>query len=82
MALRPLKRKITLPDGMSMIREFKAGDVIWSDAQTREHWRYWDARAYDRDEVDRRSWEPARLSSSKEALYLFDAKTELAGQCL
>lgn len=33
-ALRPFARKITLPDGKSMIREFKAGDVIWSDAQT------------------------------------------------
>ena len=24
----------TLPDGKAMVREFKAGDVIWSDAQT------------------------------------------------
>jgi beta-alanine degradation protein BauB len=33
-ALSPFKRKITLPDGKAMIREFKAGDVFWSDAQT------------------------------------------------
>jgi hypothetical protein len=32
-ALAPFKRKIALPDGKAMIREFKAGDVIWSDAQ-------------------------------------------------
>jgi hypothetical protein len=31
---RALKRKITLPDGKAMIRDFKAGDVFWSDAQT------------------------------------------------
>jgi hypothetical protein len=33
-ALSPFKRKITLPDGKAMVREFKTGDVIWSDAQT------------------------------------------------
>lgn len=33
-ALSPFKRKITLPDGKALIREFKAGDVFWSDAQT------------------------------------------------
>jgi hypothetical protein len=33
-ALAPFKRKITLPDGKAMIREFKAGDVFWSEAQT------------------------------------------------
>ena len=33
-ALSPFKRKITLPDGKAMVREFKAGDVFWSDAQT------------------------------------------------
>ena len=33
-ALSTFKRKITLPDGKSMIREFKAGEVLWSDAQT------------------------------------------------
>ena len=39
-ALSPFKRKITLPDGKSTVREFKTGDVFWSDAQThcgREH---------------------------------------------
>ena len=33
-ALSPFKRKITLPDGKAIVREFKAGDVLWSDAQT------------------------------------------------
>jgi quercetin dioxygenase-like cupin family protein len=33
-ALSPFMRKITLPDGTAMVREFKAGDVFWSDAQT------------------------------------------------
>jgi hypothetical protein len=33
-AVGPFKRKITLPDGKAMSREFKAGDVLWSDAQT------------------------------------------------
>jgi hypothetical protein len=33
-ALAPFKRKIILPDGKAMIREFKAGDFFWSDAQT------------------------------------------------
>jgi beta-alanine degradation protein BauB len=33
-ALSHFKRKITLPDGKALIREFKAGDVFWSDAQT------------------------------------------------
>src|SRR5262245_54719599 len=32
-ALTPFKRKITLPDGKTMIREFKVGDVFWSGAQ-------------------------------------------------
>jgi hypothetical protein len=32
-ALRPFKRRITLPDGKVLLREFKAGDVLWSDAQ-------------------------------------------------
>jgi beta-alanine degradation protein BauB len=32
-ALAPFKRKITLPDGKAMVREFKVGDVLWSDAQ-------------------------------------------------
>jgi|SRR5688572_3588196 len=33
-ALAPFKRKITLPDGKAMVRAFKVGDVLWSDAQT------------------------------------------------
>ena len=33
-ALGPFKRRITLPDGKILSREFKAGDVMWSDAQT------------------------------------------------
>jgi hypothetical protein len=33
-AVTPFKRKITLPDGKFMLREFKAGDLLWSDAQT------------------------------------------------
>jgi hypothetical protein len=33
-AVAPFKRRITLPDGRAMMREFKPGDVMWSDAQT------------------------------------------------
>jgi beta-alanine degradation protein BauB len=33
-ALGPFKRRITLPDGKVMMREFKAGDVLYSEAQT------------------------------------------------
>ncbi len=33
-AISPFERLITLPDGKSMTREFKAGDVMHSDAQT------------------------------------------------
>lgn len=33
-AVEPFRRQITLPGGKSMMREFKAGDVMWSDAQT------------------------------------------------
>lgn len=33
-ALAPFMRKITLPDGKVIMREFKAGDVIYSGAQT------------------------------------------------
>lgn len=33
-ALSPFERKLTLPDGKTMVREFKAGDVLYSDAQT------------------------------------------------
>lgn len=30
----PFKRKISLPDGKVMIREFKEGDIIYSEGQT------------------------------------------------
>jgi hypothetical protein len=33
-ALTPFKRRLTLPDGKVIVREFKAGDAIYSDAQT------------------------------------------------
>ena len=33
-AVAPFKRKIALPDGKAMIREFKGGEIMWSDAQT------------------------------------------------
>jgi len=33
-AAAPFKRRIALPDGKIIIREFKAGDVLWSEAQT------------------------------------------------
>lgn len=33
-AIAPFKRTITLPDGKVIVREFKAGEVIWSEAQT------------------------------------------------
>ena len=33
-ALSPFKRTITLPDGKILTREFKAGDMLQSDAQT------------------------------------------------
>ena len=33
-ALSPFKRTITLPDGKVLTREFKAGDMLKSDAQT------------------------------------------------
>ena len=32
--LSPFKRTITLPDGKVLTREFKAGDMLQSDAQT------------------------------------------------
>ncbi len=32
-ALTSFKRKITLPGGKIIMREFKAGDVMWSDEQ-------------------------------------------------
>jgi len=34
-ALGPFKRTLTLPDGKVLTREFKSGDVMWSDAQVR-----------------------------------------------
>ena len=33
-ALSPFKRSITLPDGKVLQRQFKQGDVIWSNSQT------------------------------------------------
>lgn len=33
-ALEPFKRTITLPDGKVIMREFKANDVLFSEAQT------------------------------------------------
>ncbi len=33
-AVGPFKRRITLPDGTVMMREFKTGDIIWSNDQT------------------------------------------------
>lgn len=33
-AQTPFKRKITLPDGKVIIREFKEGDILYSEAQT------------------------------------------------
>jgi beta-alanine degradation protein BauB len=32
--LVPFKRKIAPPDGRALMREFKAGDVLYSDEQT------------------------------------------------
>lgn len=33
-ALGPFKRSLTLPNGKVLTREFKQGDVIWSEGQT------------------------------------------------
>ena len=33
-AMAPFKRRIVLPDGKALVREFKAGDVLYSEAQT------------------------------------------------
>ncbi|MEW6451099.1 MAG: cytoplasmic protein [Pseudomonadota bacterium] len=33
-AVSPFKRQLALPDGKNLVREFKPGDVMWSDAQT------------------------------------------------
>ncbi|MBX3513292.1 MAG: hypothetical protein KF826_04160 [Xanthobacteraceae bacterium] len=32
-AVSPFKRKISLPDGKEMIREFKGGEIMWSNGQ-------------------------------------------------
>src|SRR5688572_27314127 len=32
-AAGPFKRKLIMPDGREMIREFKAGDIMWQPAQ-------------------------------------------------
>jgi hypothetical protein len=33
-ALSAFKRRVTLPDGQVFLREFKPGDVMWSEAQS------------------------------------------------
>ncbi len=33
-AMSSFKRKLILPDGRTLMREFNIGDVMWSDAQT------------------------------------------------
>lgn len=33
-AVNAFKRQLTLPDGKVLAREFQAGDVMWSEAQT------------------------------------------------
>jgi hypothetical protein len=33
-AVAPFKRAINLPDGKIIVRQFKAGEVLWSEAQT------------------------------------------------
>lgn len=33
-ALSSFRRSLTLPDGKVLLREFKPGDVMWSEAQT------------------------------------------------
>ena len=33
-ALAPFKRKLLMPDGRTAMREFKAGDVVYSDGET------------------------------------------------
>lgn len=33
-AMSSFKRKLTLPNGKTMVREFRAGDVLYSDEQT------------------------------------------------
>jgi hypothetical protein len=34
MARSAFKRRLTLPGGKTMVREFKPGDVLWTDAQS------------------------------------------------
>ena len=33
-AVTPFKRRIALPDGKVMMREFKGGEIMWSERQT------------------------------------------------
>jgi hypothetical protein len=33
-AVSSFKRRLTLPGGKTMIREFKGGEIMWSGAQT------------------------------------------------
>lgn len=33
-AVSPFKRQLALPDGKKLQREFKAGEIMWSEAQT------------------------------------------------
>lgn len=33
-AAAPFRRKLILPDGRELVREFKAGDIMWQPAQT------------------------------------------------
>jgi beta-alanine degradation protein BauB len=33
-AVSPFKRRLILPGGKSMVREFKGGEIMWSDGQT------------------------------------------------
>jgi hypothetical protein len=33
-AISPFKRQLTLPNGKTMMREFRTGDVLYSDEQT------------------------------------------------
>jgi beta-alanine degradation protein BauB len=33
-AMAPFKRKLTLSNGKTMIREFKAGEIVWMNAQS------------------------------------------------
>lgn len=33
-ALEPFKRRITLDDGKTIVREFEGGEILWSDEQS------------------------------------------------